>query len=149
MNKFLKVLLPPLSGFAIYFIVIRYSGQYFGLQLDEIGEGSLQGFMAYYRIFLPLLFVVALLTQLLIVRPAWDRALVMSTRSRIIELLSLFFICLVLAAAVSYPISSGHFYSYFLFFTIIQLIYWLINLTVLYLLSHTGKATAKTEDHKS
>jgi hypothetical protein len=140
MRKLLKFLLPPLIGFAIYFIAIRYSSVYFTLRIDEMGEGTIIAFMAYYRYFLPLLFTVAVLTQLLIVVPVWDRVFLKSNTGKLISLLILCFICLLFAAGISYAIwdrQSGvyHLIKVCLFMTAVQLIYWGVNLFVLYLLN--------------
>ena len=75
MKKLLKVILPPLVGFTLYYLGIRYSPDYFDLTIGQIGTGTVAGFMAYYKYALPLIFVVAILTQLLIVMPAWNNVI--------------------------------------------------------------------------
>lgn len=148
MRKLLKVIIPPLVGFAAYFIAIRYSSVYFTLRIDEMGEGTITAFMAYYRYFLPLLFTVAVLTQLLIVVPIWDRVFLKSAAGKFISSMILWFICVLFAAGISYTIwdkQSGinHVVKVGLFMTAVQLVYWAVNLFVLYLL--TKKPEQPTE----
>ena len=152
MRKLLKVLLPPFIGFLVYFLAVRYSTIYFTLRIDEMGEGTVAAFMAYYRYFLPLLFTVAALTQLLIVVPVWDKVFLKSGAGKVSSLLALCFICLLLAAGLSYVIwdrQSGrtHLYRVCLFMTGVQLVYWIVNLFVLYLL--TKKSLPATEISKT
>src|SRR5450755_4257866 len=101
MKKLLRIVLPPFTGFAIYFVMVRYSSFYFSLRIDEMGEGNLLAFMAFYRYLLPLLFTVAVLTQLLIVIPIWRNVIAKSARAKIIDSIRLVFICLVFAAGIS------------------------------------------------
>jgi hypothetical protein len=151
MRKLLKILLPPFIGFAVYFLTIRYSSVYFTLRIDEMGEGTIEAFMAYFRYFLPLLFTVAVLTQLLIVVPVWDRVFLKSKRGKLTSLLILIIICLIFAAGISYPIwdtASGewHLVKVFLFMTAVQLLYWAVNLFVLYFLTAKPEPARETPD---
>jgi hypothetical protein len=151
MRNLLKVLLPPFVGFAAYFIAIRYSSVYFTLRIDEMGEGTVTAFMAYYRFFLPLLFTVALLTQYLIVTPVWNRLFLKSTTGKIISLIILIIICLLLAAGISYCIwdkASGvrHLVKVVVFMSAVQLFYWGVNLVVLYLLTKKPKQVEETTE---
>jgi len=139
MKKLLKVLLPPFAGFLVYFFMVRYSSHYFELRIDEMGAGNLLSFMAFYRYLLPLLFTVAVLTQLLLVIPIWRNVVTKSTATKVLEALSLVFICLVFAAGISYAIwdkqdGVHHLLMQFAFMTTVQLGYWLINLSILKLL---------------
>ena len=138
MRKLLKTLLPPFMGFAIYFLAIRYSSIYFSLKIDEMGEGTVKSFMAYYRYLMPLLFAVAVLTQLLIVVPVWDR--VQSTGAKVSSWLVLIFICLAFACGIGYVIwdhtsGRGHLIRVCLFLTAVQLVYWVINISMLHILN--------------
>ncbi len=151
MRKLLKVLLPPLIGFAAYFIAIRYSSVYFTLRIDEMGEGTIESFMAYYRYFLPLLFIVAVLTQLLIIVPVWERVFLKSKTGKFISLLILCFICLLFAAGISYAIwdeQSGiwHLIKVCFFMTAVQLVYWAVNLFVLYFLNKKPGQSSEVSD---
>jgi len=139
MKKLLRIVLPPLVGFAAYFAAVRYSPFYFSLRIDEMGKGNLLAFMSFYRYTLPLLFVVAVLTQLLIVIPIWRGLKEKSTSGKIWEAVSLIFVCSLLAAGMSYAIwdkEAGlhHLIVLFCFMAAVQLVYWLINLIILKLL---------------
>ncbi|MEO6848985.1 MAG: hypothetical protein ABI203_06615 [Mucilaginibacter sp.] len=148
MRKLLKVILPPFIGFVVYFLAIRYSSIYFTLRIDEMGEGTVAAFMAYFKYFLPLLFTVAVLTQLLIVVPVWDRVFLRSKLGKFGSLFTLCIICLLFATGISYAIwekTSGfkHLLSVSVFLATIQLIYWTVNLLIMYLL--TDKSTKLPE----
>jgi hypothetical protein len=145
MKKLLSVLLPPFVGFAAYFVAVRYSPFYFSLRIDEMGKGNLMAFMSFYRYTLPLLFTVAVLTQLLIVIPIWRGLKEKSTSGKIWEAVSLMFVCALFAAGISYAIwdkESGthHLMALFCFLTAVQLAYWLVNLCILKLLSLGSKS---------
>jgi hypothetical protein len=140
MKKLLKTLLPPFVGFAIYFLMVRYSSVYFSLRINEMGEGNLMAFMAYYRYLLPLLFVVSVLTQLLIIIPIWNNVKDKSTTGKVWASVSLLIVCSLFAAGMSYAIwdkSEGihHLLKLFAFMTAVQLVYWMINLFILRLLN--------------
>jgi len=140
MRKFLKVLMPPLFGFTAFFFAVRYSSQYSTLRLDEMGEGTLRSFMAYYRYFGPLLFLTGLVTQVLIIVPVWYRV---KTRFALVKLTSfaiLCFVCLLFAFGISYIIwekkSGFHHLIYLcLLFTSIQILYWMMNILTMALLN--------------
>ena len=157
MKKLFKYILPPFIGFTGYFLAVRYSGVYFQLQIDEMGEGTVQSFMAYYRYFLPLLFVVAVLTQGLIVVPIWNKVLAYQKwYSKLVDFVSVAFICLLFAGGISYLISDPQhhihrFIKLSLFMTAVQMGYWLINVLILYLLDLKRKShptTKKTETER-
>jgi hypothetical protein len=136
MKKLLKVLAPPFIGFSLYFIGVRYSPYYFNLTVGDIGTGTLAGFMAYYKLALPLLFTVAVLTQLLIVIPVWNLVLTKSKAGIVWALLLLVLICLLFAGGISYAIwdnTTGihRLEMTFLLMTAVQLGYWAINLITL------------------
>jgi hypothetical protein len=139
MKKLLKILLPPFVGFAIYFLMVRYSSVYFSLRINEMGEGNLLAFMAYYRYLLPLLFTVSVLTQLLIIIPIWNNVKDKGTTGKVWASVSLLVVCLLFAAGMSYAIwdkSEGihHLLKLVAFMTAVQLVYWMINLFILRLL---------------
>jgi len=148
MRKFFKVILPPIIGFAVYFVAIRYSSLYFTLRIDEIGRGDLVAFMSYYRYALPLLFVIAMLTQLLIVVPIWEGLSYKPAVYKATIIIDLFFVCLLFALLISYPISDlqadrPHFFKLLGFMTLVQVIYWLINSLILHLLDKKDKPAEK------
>lgn len=139
--------MPPLVGFAIYFVALHYSGLYFTLKIDEMGGGMVRSFLAYYRYFLTLLFIVGVLTQIVITIPAWNTAFKYERwYSKLADIIGLCFLCLVFAAGLCYPICDvkndfPHYRQLVLFMTGIQIGYWVINLLILYLIDHS---TVKT-----
>jgi hypothetical protein len=151
MRKLFKVILPPFVGIAAYFVAVRYSSVYFSLRIDEIGDGTLKGFMAYFRYAMPLLLVVAVLTQAVIFVPVWNKFILRSATGKMITFLMLSFICLLLAAGISYAIwdhTTGvrHLVKLCLFMTAVQIGYWLINSLVLVMLTpRPVKEVAKSE----
>lgn len=144
------VILPPFIGIAGYFVAVRYSGVYFDLRMDEMGEGTVHSFMAYYRYFMPLLLVIAILTQAVVVLPIWNKARnYQKTWSKVLDLVSLVYICMIFAGGISYLIADPqhdfhHFFYVALFMTAVQLGYWAVDLLILYLLS-PKKAAAVSE----
>ncbi|HAL82660.1 MAG TPA: hypothetical protein DCO83_10825 [Mucilaginibacter sp.] len=153
MKKLLQVLLPPFVGFAVYFLMVRYSSFYFSLRIDEMGQGNLLAFMAFYRYLLPLLFTVSVLTQLLIVIPVYRKVMKKGGAGKKWAAVFLVFVCLLFAAGISYAIwdkNDGihHLLKLFTFMTGIQLGYWAINLFILRLLGWKSVEIKKIEDPK-
>jgi glucan phosphoethanolaminetransferase (alkaline phosphatase superfamily) len=154
MRSLLKVLLPPFIGFGAYFLAVRYSSVYFALQIDKLGEGTVESFMAYFKYFMPLLFVVAVLTQYLIVVPVWDRLFLKSNRGKIISIIVLCLICLLFAAFISYCIwdrqsSRWHVVKVCAFMTSVQLVYWTVNLVALYFLDPKPEVVAEETEQSA
>ncbi|MDB5122292.1 MAG: hypothetical protein JWP94_421 [Mucilaginibacter sp.] len=139
MKKLLRIILPPLAGFVIFAALIKFGplARHIG-GLPDIGNETLYGLMDYFKIFTPLLFLTALLTQLLIIIPLWRK--ILSRSHRLMNIL--IFVCIVttlLSAGISYLIwdsatGTGHLLSIFLFMAGVQAFYWLINFGVLYLI---------------
>ena len=139
MKNLLKSILPPFIGFAIYFLVIRYSSIYFTLRIDQMGGGNLRSFMAFYRYLLPLLFAVAVLTQLLIVVPIWNKIMGKPRNRRIRAYVIWAFVCILFAFGISYPIWNkadgvAHLLTLIGFMSTVQILYWIMNFSVLYIL---------------
>ena len=153
MRNLFKILLPPLISFSALFFAVWYHPAYVTLRLDEIGEGHLRSFMAYYRYFLPLLFLVGLLTQFVIVIPLWDSIVLKSTTVKISSFLILCLVCLLLAVAVSYPIWDEQLGRWRLirlsfFMTGVQVVYWVIDLLILWLLESKDKPALSNEEEE-
>lgn len=137
MKKLLKIFLPPFAGFVIFAALIKFGpfAKHIG-GLPDIGNETLYGLMDYFKIFTPLLFATAVLTQLLIIIPLWRK--ILSRSHRLMHILM--FVCIVttiLSAGISYLIwdsatGAGHLISIFLFMSVVQVFYWLINFGVLY-----------------
>lgn len=140
MRKLLKIFLPPFVGFALFFVGIRYSSIYFTLRPDEMGAGDLASFMAFYRYLLPLLFTVAVLTQILIIVPAWRSVQGKPAWLKINAFFDLSCICLLFALGIAYTIWDTHTGTIHLFKTMaflfsVQMVYWIINLFTLKMIS--------------
>ncbi len=138
MKHLLRVILPPFIAFFLLFVAVRYSSLYFTLRIDKMGVGDLKSFMAFYRYTLPLLFIVGVLTQLLIIMPVWNSMEKKTLADKINIIVDLCFICLVFALGISYTIWDPARGIYNLvklvgFMTAVQMVYWLINLLILYL----------------
>jgi hypothetical protein len=136
LKQFLKIFLPPFIGFSLYFLGVRYSPEYFNLTIGEIGAGTLAGFMAYYKFTLPVLFVIAILTQGLIIIPIWNSVIKKRTAAKLATFIILGLVCILFAGSISYLIwdqTTGiHFFiRTFLFMTAVQLVYWTINIGML------------------
>jgi len=139
MKKLLRFLLPPFIGFSAFFVGIRYSSLYFELKIDEMGLGDLKSFMAFYRYTMPLLFVVAVLTQLLVIAPVWRAMKTKTAADKINVIIDLCFICVLFAFGIAYIIWDPHAGISRLvkltgFLSAVQMAYWFINLLILYLI---------------
>lgn len=111
-----------------------------------MGEGNLTSFMAYYRYTLPLLFTVAVLTQLLITVPVWNSLQGKPLVLKIIAIIDFGMVCFLLALGISYPIAdiqngTYHLVKLVAFMMLVQTIYWIINLFTLNLLSKNQTST--------
>jgi hypothetical protein len=139
MKNLLKSILPPFIGFTVYFLVIRYSSVYFTLRIDQMGAGNLRSFMAFYRYLLPLLFAVAVLTQLLIVVPVWNKVMSRPRNRRIRAFIILVFVCVLFASGMGYAMwnpqdGTAHLATLIGFMSTVQILYWIMNFSVLYIL---------------
>jgi len=150
MKKLLKILIPPFIALSVYFIAVRYSPFYFELKPNKMGDGNLESFMSYYRYVLPLIFLTAILTQVLIFIPIWDKVIERSFRAKLIAFLSVCLVCLVLSAAVAYAMwdnySRKHLINLCIFMTGVQVIYWLMNIFVMYLIDGRRVETIEETD---
>lgn len=139
MKKLLKVLLPVLIDFGIFWVVVKYNMPDHPMKLIEIGNGNLYSLMAYFHLFWPLLLVVGILTQYLIIVPLWDSKGAHSLKARVIIGICIAFICIAFAGSISYIIwdpTQGRkpLLSFWWYLSEIQLIYWVITFVILYLL---------------
>ncbi len=153
MKKLLKILLPPFIAFTVFFIAVRYSPFYFNLRPDEMGDGDLESFMSYYRYLLPLCFVTAILTQVLIFIPIWNRMIDKSVRAKVITFLAICLVCLILSAGIAYAMwdnfSRIHLEKLCLFMTAVQIAYWVMNIGVMYFIDRRQVQPEETETQTS
>jgi len=134
--RFLKIILPPLVAFAIFAILISYNPLDFSISgLGDIGDGSRSGLIAYFKIFAPLQFIIAILTQHLIILPLWDRIL---RRHQIAFTVftCISIVCLLAASTIGYIIwdraaGTERLIKIVIFMTGVQIIYWAINFLTL------------------
>jgi len=154
MRTLLKVVLPPLLAFAVFWVIVKFNMAYHSLALGTISDGNIYSLMAYFKLFAALPFIVAILTQYLIIVPLWDRLLLRSYKSFLLTFVITVLICLVFATGVSYIIWSQQqgirpFIQFIVYFTLIQLSYWAIIFLILYLLDikiiHKAKGTEEPE----
>lgn len=137
--RFLKIILPPLVAFAVFAAIIKYNPLQQNFEgLADIGDGSASGLITYYKIFSPFQFVIALLTQYLIVLPLWDK-IVNRPRAAIWIFITITLICVIAASGIAYmiwdrAIGQKHLYHIALFMTGVQVFYWLINFLVLFVM---------------
>ena len=139
MRKLLKVLLPVLIDFGIFWIVVKYNMPDHPMKLIEIGNGNLYSLMAYFHLFWPLLLLVGILTQYLIIVPLWDNKAVKSLKSRLIIGVCIALVCIVFAGSISYIIwdpadGQGPLLSFWWYLSEIQLVYWVVTFIILYLM---------------
>lgn len=138
--SFLKVIIPPLVAFLVFAAIIRYNPLGNNLEgISDIGNGMASGLIDYYKIFAPFQFMIAVLTQYLIIMPLWDKIL-LNHRSAFGIFVGIILVCLVIATGISYVIwdkatGTQHWISITLFMTGVQLLYWSVNFLTLAVLN--------------
>jgi hypothetical protein len=139
MKALTKILLPPFVAFAVFFVAaVFYSSNFTPVRMVT-GEATIISFVKFYRVALPLLFADVILIQLLMILPVWDGIHIGSWVLKTIAAVDLLFICLLIALGISYaiwdpPTGAARFDKIFVFITSVQVVYWAINLFILYLL---------------
>jgi len=108
------------------------------VEISSLGNDSVYGLISYYKIFAPFQFIVALLTQYLIILPLWDKILIRH-RAAIGIFIGITLVCLIAAGGIAYIIwdkttGVSHLINIALFMAGVQLFYWLINFLVMLLL---------------
>ncbi|WP_183561115.1 hypothetical protein [Mucilaginibacter sp. SP1R1] len=139
MRKLLKVLLPVLIDFGIFWVVVHYNTPAHPMKLVEIGNGNLYSLMAYFHLFGYLLLADGILTQYLIVVPLWDRGLVKGYPTRVATFICFAVVCVAFAGSISYIIwdpTEGRtpLFTFWFYLTEIQFFYWFFNFIVLLLI---------------
>jgi hypothetical protein len=146
MKYLVKILLPPIVAFWLFAGFIKFTAFFPHVDTKSIGEDSVIGLIAYYKIFAIGQIVIAVLTQFLIVMPLWNK-IVAKPGSAITIFSLMMLVCLLFAFGLAYIIwdpatKLGHLLDIGLFMTGVQLFYWIINFLLLYLLD--WKAFRKT-----
>ncbi|GAA4085712.1 hypothetical protein [Mucilaginibacter panaciglaebae] len=150
MFKYLvKIILPPLVAFWLFAGFIKFTTFFHYVDIKHIGEDSVYGLIAYYKIFAPGQILIAVLTQFLIVMPLWNKVLA-KPKSAINLFGVMFLVCLVLAFGLAYiiwdPLTKvNHLLEIGFFMMGVQLFYWIINFLLLCLLDWKLLKTTKPE----
>lgn len=150
MKYLVKIILPPLFAFFAFAVFIKFTPDLHKVNgLENLGEYTVPGLIAYYKIFAPAQIVIALLTQWLIAMPLWKKILEKPKAAVLIFSLMLL-VCAVCAFGLAYIIwdpatSVGYLVQIGLFMTGVQVFYWVLNFLVLYLLDLKSFKKAQPE----
>ena len=139
MKKLLKILLPPFIGLLVFSVSINRNVFNITQKLYVMGLGEITSFTIFYRYTLPLLYVIAVLTQLLVINPIWRMLRRKTAADRINLIVDLFFICLTFSLGIAYTIwdraaGTDKLIGLTVFFLTVQVVYWFVNLLVMYLI---------------
>jgi hypothetical protein len=146
MKYLVKIILPPLFAFFSFALFVKYTPSFHEVKgLEDLGEYTTQGLIAYYKIFAPGQIVIALLTQWLIVMPLWKKILA-KHHAAIPVFLCILLVCIIAAFGLAYIIwdpatSKSRFFKIGLFMTGVQVFYWVLNFLLLYLLDYKAFKT--------
>lgn len=147
MGKLLKVLLPVLIDFGIFWAVVYTNLPNHSMRIGEIGNGNLYSLMAYFYLFWGLLLADGILTQYLIIIPLWNRGINKGLNARLIIFACIAITCILFAGAISYIIwlpQEGYrpLLTFWRYMIEIQGVYWIVNFAIMYLLDKKkfGKA---------
>jgi hypothetical protein len=150
MKYLVKIILPPLFAFWAFAILVKFTPDLHRVNgLENLGEYTVPGLIAYYKIFAPGQILIALLTQWLIAMPLWKKILAKPGSAILIFSLTLL-ICAICAFGLAYIIwdpatTVSNFIKIGLFMTGVQVFYWVINFLSLYLLDFKSFKKARPE----
>lgn len=149
---FIKIILPPLIAFWAFALFVKFTPDLHRVNgLEKLGDFTVPGLIAYYKIFAPGQIVIALLTQWLIAMPLWKKILAKPASAILIFSLILL-VCAICGFGLAYiiwdpatPLSEC--VKIGLFMTGVQVFYWAINFLCLYLLDFKSfkKVAPQTE----
>jgi hypothetical protein len=149
---FLKIILPPLFAFFSFALFVKYTPSFHEVHgLEDLGEYTAQGLIAYYKLFAPGQLVIALLTQWLVMMPLWKKILA-NHKTAIPIFFVMLLVCVVAAFGLAYIIWDpatpwSSFIKIGLLMTGVQVFYWIMNFLLLYLLDFKAfKAPAPTTE---
>jgi hypothetical protein len=146
MKYLVKIILPPIFAFFAFAIFVKYTPSFHQVNgLEDLGEYTAQGLIAYYKIFAPGQILIAVLTQWLIVMPLW-RKILAKHHAAVPVFLSILLVCIIAAFGLAYIIwdpatTKAHFIKIGLFMTGVQVFYWVLNFLLLYLLDYKAFKT--------
>jgi hypothetical protein len=150
MKYLVKIILPPLFAFWAFALFVKFTPDFHRIHgFENLGDYSVPGLIAYYKLFAPGQILIALLTQWLIAMPLWEKILAKPKAAILIFSLMLL-VCTVCAFGLAYIIwdpatSAGYLIQIGLFMTGVQVFYWVINFLVLYLLDFKSFKKAAPE----
>lgn len=138
----MKVFLPPLIAFMGFaaFVIVSALGR--TMQLSDMGEGNVHAFMACFYYCWPLYFIVAILTQWIIIVPVWEAFVLRSATAALVTFIMVAIVCAGAAGGVAYAIwdeqsGYGNLTGLTTIMLLIQLAYWAVNFFIMFLV--TGK----------
>jgi hypothetical protein len=131
MRSFFKVIVPPSAAFIVFAVVIKLDSFNRSFSFGQISDGTIHSLMAYFYFFWPLLLVDALLTQIVMVVPVWNRLKNGSALGRAIAISVLVTVCILFSLGVSIIMwgsfnQFGHWFRSFIVMNCVQLIYWIV-----------------------
>jgi len=145
-NKKLKVFLPVIAGLLLPVIVYIAYMSHRPLVISTDGNSAVYGFWIVNNIIFPVLVLILLLMQWIIVLPWWNKIIL---RSKMSSVLALIAICLLIGlglAFITWMPASGiqrlAISAAFVF--VVQVIYWVANIIVLYLVDKTRISKLKS-----
>jgi len=147
----MRTFLPPFVAFAVFAVMVVLQSFVHPMHLGDMGQGNMHAFKACFYYCWPLYFIVALLTQGLIIVPVWEGS--DGKRSALGKFNVFIFtclVCLIFALGIAYIIwdrSTSHWHLVALAWDMycIQIAYWAMNFFVLLLFGVKLNSEPKTE----
>jgi len=145
-NKKLKVFLPVIAGLLLPVIVYIVYMSHRPLVIRRDSNSAVYGFWIVNNIIFPVLVLILLLMQWIIVLPWWNKIML---RSKMSSVLALIGICLLIGLGLAFITWMPAFGLQKLvisvtFVFVVQLIYWVANIIVLYLIDKTRISKLKS-----
>ena len=136
----MKVFLPPLIAFMIFAAVVMIGALNLALHIGDMGQGDIHSFIACFYYCWPLYVIAAILTQWIIIVPIWNAYMLRSASSAISTLFIVAVICALFATGTAYIIwdqqlGTGRFINLIIIMLMIQLAYWVVNFSMLFLIN--------------
>ena len=143
--------MPPFIAFAVFAIIVIFKSLILAFNIGGMGEGNIRAFMACFYYFGLLYFMVALLTQYLIIVPVWNAVVSKSITAKFITAIIIGLVCAIFSVAIAYIIwdpadGRGKLTGLFTLMTIIQLAYWALNFLVMALIGGKPQKVAKIKE---
>jgi len=145
-NRKLKVFLPVIAGLLLPVIVyIAYMSHRPGV-IGGDSNTAVYGFWILNNIIFPVLVLILLLVQWIIVLPWWNKIILLSKISSVLVLIA---ICLLIALGIAFitwmpAVGLQKLVISVTFVFVVQVIYWVANIIVLYLIDKTRISKLKS-----